>query len=202
MMTEASVAAPTLAQRLKSDTHLAHAALEKAMMGHLRVSTTPGRYAQLLSLMHAWLAPLGEKISAALGEARVPDATRRTASWLEEDLADLPPTEAVKPAADADLPAINSAADAYGALYVLEGSTLGGQVVAGILRKITGLPDLPLRYFLSYGDETRARWETFRADLNAFAATDPAHEDAIVASADATFDAFRRWFVRHSESAA
>ncbi len=74
---------------------------------------------------------------------------------------------------------------ALGALYVLEGSTLGGQVIA---RALAGQPWLPpggLRTFNPYGAETGARWRAFRAGAEALA---PAHTHAAVI--DGALDAF------------
>lgn len=182
-----------ISDRLKTDTAHAHAALEKEMLGHLRAVNSLESYARFLRRIHAFLAPLQERIHAAFDASLLLDySTRRTPRWIEEDLARLPNVEDTPPAQR--IPRIPDTAAVFGALYVLEGSTLGGQVIAGMLQKSTDDAALPLRYFRSYGEETRARWQAFRTALNAFA--DDAHPDAadrILAGANDTFTAYRAW---------
>ncbi len=83
-------------------------------------------------------------------------------------------------------------AAAFGALYVLEGSTLGGQVIAKHIGRQLGLTaERGCRYYAAHGRETGAMWKAFRLRLAEEATRDEA--DAIVISATATFDAMRHW---------
>ena len=67
-------------------------------------------------------------------------------------------------------PAINYDADAkiLGALYVLEGATLGGSVIVKKLKTNPNLNALNLNfnYYQVYGDQLIANWKTFVAVLN------------------------------------
>lgn len=83
-------------------------------------------------------------------------------------------------------PAIfNSREKVFGALYVVEGSTLGGQVIARILkRKFNFDESNGAAFFGGYGAETGAMWNAFRAAITEFAETSDNHEDIIVAATE------------------
>jgi heme oxygenase (biliverdin-IX-beta and delta-forming) len=89
-------------------------------------------------------------------------------------------------------------ASTLGALYVVEGSTLGGQVIA---RALAGRPWVPaggLIYFSPYGAETGRMWRTVQAALNAA----PAREQAqVVAGALEAFDVLHAWMAQRVEPA-
>ena len=76
-----------------------------------------------------------------------------------------------------------------GALYVLEGSTLGGLVIG---RHVGGLhgEGVPLAYYAGRGREAGPLWRTFRERLDGLA---PAQETEAFAAGVATFEAMRRW---------
>jgi heme oxygenase len=84
---------------------------------------------------------------------------------------------------------------ALGCLYVLEGATLGGQVLFRELGRT--MPDTmrtASRYLRIYGSVTGARWQEFTAILAQFSGT--ARDEArVLAAASDTFAAIRRWLV-------
>ena len=63
-----------------------------------------------------------------------------------------------------DFPAPAGQAEALGMLYVLEGSTLGGQFITRALAT-RGVIDPGLAFLDPYGDETGVRWRSFLAVL-------------------------------------
>ena len=82
-------------------------------------------------------------------------------SWLDEDLLflELVPLEVAHPLADWRLPPIDSAAQLIGELYVIEGSTLGGQVIARLLRDGLGITAVSGgRFFHGNGELSGVRW--------------------------------------------
>jgi heme oxygenase len=85
-------------------------------------------------------------------------------------------------------PAFEGAAAALGALYVLEGSTLGGRVLAGRARAVLG-DDVPVAFLTTGGADVPARWAATRALLAAGLATDDDQCRAAAAAA-AVFDVF------------
>ena len=86
----------------------------------------------------------------------MPDfAERRKTAWLDADLAAL----GAPVPADLDVPPLDTLEDVAGTCYVLEGATLGGAVVA------RELPEVPHRFFASYGSRRGAMWAGFRGHL-------------------------------------
>lgn len=86
------------------------------------------------------------------------------------------------------MPPLHTTAQLLGAMYVMEGSTLGGQVIARQLAKA----DIPLRhYFSGYGERTGPMWKTFCQLLTEAATT--TNQDEIVASASLTFKQLDAW---------
>ena len=66
-------------------------------------------------------------------------------------------------------------AEGIGCLYVLEGSTLGGQFILRALQERLGLsPDREARFFASYGKHVGSMWKSFGSFAEQYAATHPA----------------------------
>ncbi|MEL7058483.1 MAG: biliverdin-producing heme oxygenase [Acidobacteriota bacterium] len=106
-------------------------------------------------------------------------------------------------ASDDEIAALPRAEDAFsdfdlqrtwGAAYVIEGSTLGGQLLRKHLAStLDGEP--PLFAFLDpHGPQTGRRWREFRAALEA--AAEREDPDRIVDGARETFARYRRWLAQ------
>jgi heme oxygenase len=118
---------------------------------------------------------------------------RRKAPLLERDLCsagDSPDVVAAL-ARCTNLPRIGGLPHALGCLYVLEGATLGGQVV---LRHLTGVPSLEgvtwFSFLSSYGAEVGPMWREFGEFLTVQANGD---DEAIVRAACETFTTLALW---------
>ncbi|TDN37087.1 hypothetical protein A8B98_04965 [Hymenobacter sp. UV11] len=179
---------PTILARLRAETRPYHDALELNEFNQALAAGTPSAAATrwFLGKMYGFLVPYEEALrqhAAALGPAwEVPE--RQRAYLILSDL-HLPADQLPQCPA---LPPLASLPQLLGAMYVLEGSTLGGQVLARQLAK-AGL-DLG-RYFTGYGALTGPRWKTFCRLLGA--AVTPATEADIVASAGLTFQTLTAW---------
>ena len=93
-----------------------------------------------------------------------------------------------------DLPALNDFAEALGCIYVFEGATLGGQFIAGHLRRNFGLtPENGAAFFNSSGERVGQMWESFGATATA---TVLEMDEKIVGAARETFTKFKKWFSR------
>lgn len=92
-------------------------------------------------------------------------APRRKHPWLQQDLsaASIRPEEpSWQPAAAFAPLRIESVADLVGVLYVVEGATQGGQVIAGHIEVRLGITPLNGgRFFSGYGAQTDSRWQEF-----------------------------------------
>ena len=81
-----------------------------------------------------------------------------------------------------------SAERLLGSLYVMEGSTLGGQVIARQLQEAAWAPPVGLHYFNPYGARTGAMWRALLAAL----ARLPASE-AVIGGARDSFALLHDW---------
>jgi heme oxygenase len=82
-------------------------------------------------------------------------------------------------------------AAAVGSIYVLEGSTLGGQVIGRAMADAAWLPHGGLAYFNPYGVRTGEMWRGFGRWAEASVA--PAEQADAVAGANRTFELLQAW---------
>ncbi|WP_143883814.1 biliverdin-producing heme oxygenase [Chryseobacterium binzhouense] len=61
---------------------------------------------------------------------------------------------------------ISNESEALGALYVIEGSTLGGNVIAKQLSKTEGFEDISFYFFGCYQEKTGTMWKSFKEVLD------------------------------------
>jgi heme oxygenase len=98
------------------------------------------------------------------------------------------------------LPALSTLPQAYGCLYVLEGATLGGQILSRHVKKALGLDaGNGAAFFNSYGTEIGRMWREFGDILTAYTALHD-DEEQIITSACETFAAFAGWLVKGEEA--
>ena len=91
------------------------------------------------------------------------------------------------------LPTIQTPAQVLGCLYVLEGATLGGRMITQHIQATLGIkPTTGGSFFDGYAGQTGRMWNAMRQILLS-AAVDAQAENAMVASAIATFTAMRNW---------
>lgn len=89
------------------------------------------------------------------------------------------------------LPPINNDAEMFGAMYVTEGSTLGGRYIARQLEQGLGLSNgRGYSFFLGYGERNGSMWHEFGSIVNEVCAEAP--EKAICAARQ-TFECIHRW---------
>jgi heme oxygenase len=91
------------------------------------------------------------------------------------------------------LPALSGIAAAFGSLYVLEGASLGGQIISRHVGKRLGYTATSgAQFFNGYGARTGEMWMSFRRAVDAYGA-EPDVQEEMIAGALATFVAFRQW---------
>lgn len=178
--------------RLRAETRVEHEAIERELD---LVSDALGleAYRRRLVQLHGFLRPIEARLRPVPG---LDLATRRKTPLLAADLVVLGVADPSRLAVCRELPRLRTPAARFGCLYVLEGATLGGQVISRHVRCTLGVTwAVGGRYFHAYGPRTGEMWQAFRAALAAFAATATTVDarDEIVATAVATFRALRRW---------
>lgn len=187
--------------RLKYETRPEHAAIEAAL--DLTPSTlTHAAYRRTLERFYGFYRPLEVKLQATLGLTghRFDLTARLKTPCLAADLRALGIESPDQLPVCASLPVLKNAADFFGCLYVLEGSTLGGQLISRHVRLAIGVtPETGGRFFHGYGDRTGQMWQHFRAAVTGFVVS-PAMQDAAVAAAKDTFQKLHRWTAAQGDS--
>lgn len=180
---------------LRERTGALHQELEGILIPRIKQTSTPAGYLSLLQLFYGYYYPLEQYIAAHL-DTSFPGGFehRRKASLLLQDMAVINGAPVEPPPLCTDIPEIIDACQALGALYVLEGSTLGGQVICQILTRNLIIPELPkaLSFFEGYGANTQAMWDSFVHYLDGYNGTD-AQKARLIQSAADTFLKFRIW---------
>lgn len=179
--------------RLRAETRAEHDAIEAAL-DLIGPGLTLAAYCLRLEQFHGFYRPVEERLLAAGGWAgRGLDLeARQKTPLLVADLAALG-VDALELPVCRDLPPLSDPAACFGCLYVLEGASLGGQVITRHVRSALGItPGAGGLFFHGYGERTGEMWRSFRGALAAFAGSSGA-DDRIVASAIATFRKLRLW---------
>jgi heme oxygenase len=152
-------------------------------------------YLEILRRFYGYFHPLERQLDAfpALLDW-LPDYTeRRKAGLLLDDLGSL--HNRAEPGLCRELPGISTDAQAFGCLYVMEGSTLGGKIIYNILKKQLGLDkSAGASFFYGYGPATGEKWKIFGSRLEAFG-REAGTDDAIIAAANDTFSKFEQWLL-------
>lgn len=184
-----------LSTKLKEETKNNHQILEKALVSHLKAALTVQQYVNLLKLFYGYFGGLESLINNAIDTHSLPDsAERRKTKAIADDITGLGGTVPIKATGNA-LPRITNHLEALGALYVIEGSTLGGKIISKMMQKQLGLTDKGLSFFSSYGDSTEAMWNSFKEALDS-QAKNPEQEAVVIAAANQTFLKFGEWFAK------
>lgn len=187
-----------LLPRLKAATVGAHARLERTVAVFERVASRSG-YSALIARFYGLYEPLEERLAAAVDwtAQRYDFDARRKTPLLARDLLALPRgADRVATAARCEaLPDVSSLSRVLGCLYVLEGSTLGGQMIARELQRRHGMTSgSGAAFFSSYGSAVGPQWRAFQAwaETQARAMSDN-EQTVIVTAAVKTFDCMQRW---------
>ena len=175
---------------VKNATEENHKETEHLLLPRLSAIKNAVEYASILAMFYGYFSPVEDRIQQYITPSYMADIKqRRTAGNILTDLSAIGmPADSIPLCTS--LPAIGSTAQAFGALYVLEGSTLGGKMIAKMLKKNSSfpIPERALTFFEGYGSETGTKWKTFLEVLNQQQET-----DEIVATANETFFQLKGW---------
>ena len=183
-------------KRLKEATASRHAALE-SRLPLLDADMSRASYLQLLQRFWGYYEPLEMQLLALpyWNSMDFDYAKRHKTPRLVQDLLALGETrEAIGTVARCNnLPTLASPGQLLGCLYVIEGATLGGQIITRRLEANLGLTPLTgAAFFDGYGARTGGQWKAFCAMLRANAG-ESVRQDDIVASANQTFETLGQW---------
>lgn len=174
-------ATPPVMERLKEATDDLHDALEalsfnERLMGGELSPTEYGHWLRALLAIHE---PLEAQIRSRSDDrlAAVWSEQRARAEYLVDDLEQLG-CSLETPDDDRGVRALHAAhttvedvsnwetCDLLGALYVVEGSTLGGMYIAEQLREQSERLEAATSFYTAHGRETRPMWEAFGEAMN------------------------------------
>ncbi len=187
--------APSLLEALRAGTGLLHVALEKRLPFFAQ-DLDADWYRHLLQAYYGFYAPIEAALhDSGLIAAGYDAVVRVKTPTLLRDLHALGLNDLAISALPrcTELPIFDAPAACLGALYVLEGATLGGQVLRREMAQRLGIDASNGGAFLNvYGAETGRRWKDFldylgRQTLDAHA------KQRAVAAACSTFSGFEQW---------
>lgn len=181
----------THSEELKIHTKKAHVELEQLMIPLIRSVSTPSQYLQLLKVFYTFYAPLEKRLSKVPGINNLTgDIQLRKADSLYNDIMAIEASP-VDVSFCSDLPECTNLSRACGIMYVLEGSVLGGSVIANMISdKMPRNASLPFSFFLYYGDQAKMMWSLFKAKLDSM---DNLSRSDVLSAARETFVLFGRW---------
>jgi heme oxygenase (biliverdin-IX-beta and delta-forming) len=185
-----------ISTEIKEATKAAHLDLEKKVVQRLKDIRTHADYAALLRYFYAYFHHVEQAIAPYMTDVVLPDyKSRRNSSYLKRDIEalggnvlDLPKTT---------VPVIADHLEALGALYVMEGSIMGGSIIVKMLEK-AGIHD-GVSFFSGYGESTPQMWGLFVSVLNRQSVTDE-QKARTIHTANETFTHFGFVFDRDAAS--
>jgi heme oxygenase len=182
--------------RLKAATRELHHSVENRVDIYSAVKDIEA-YRRLLQQFLGFFQPLeGQLRTVPEIQVVIPDFEGRMRSrLLEADLAEvgLSGAEIRELPRCSNLPRTLDASHALGCLYVLEGSTLGGQVIAREIAIQNAEASRACRFFRSDDDHVGLRWKRFAAAVEAYGEDHPSRSDVICDSALETFRCLEGW---------
>ena len=182
--------------RLRRETASDHQRVESSL-DLLKPTLSLAEYRRVLWAFYGFYKPLEQRLrdTAASAPGAEPMILPSRSALLERDLAVLGASRAE--IADARccsrLPSVSSIAQVAGCVYVMEGASLGGQIIARALSRSLGLGrDHGASFFVGAAAATGASWKRTLHWLEDVVQAG-ANPDAVVGSARATFRTFHDW---------
>lgn len=152
-----------LHQNIKESTMPAHQKVEGIIVRQLKAVRSEADYAEVLKGFYAYFKAVEEAIAPYITTDVLLDlAERRNSSYIKRDIEELGGTIDNLPLATA--PQVNNVLEALSALYVLEGSIMGGPYIVQMLNKY-GI-HRGTSFFSGYGEDSGKMWAGFTAVLN------------------------------------
>jgi len=186
---------PSLIQALRTETAELHVALEKRLP-FFSERLDLDLYRRLMAAYYGFYQPLEQRLQVlALIPSGLDQSLRIKLPVLRADLMALGMDAAAIEALPVcqQLPQIDSRAAALGVSYVLEGATLGGQILRRRVAEQLGLDASSGAAFLNvYGELTGRRWKDFLQYLDDRNLGEPQTLE-VTRAAKATFTHFEHW---------
>lgn len=181
---------------LKEKTRLQHSQIEKVSLFNKIINKTITliEYQLLIKKLYGFIAPC-ENIIHQLPHRYLLTGREKT-TILKNDLLAL---GIEKPLVDqiqksTSLPTLTNHYQVLGYMYVMEGSTLGGQVITEFIRDTLKLTiETGISYFNGYGKNTKIKWAEFCQILDSKNETNEVSE--IILAANETYSTLHDWIL-------
>ena len=184
--------------KLKQETQQYHDKIERdidIVNKHLSLED----YTQLLKKFWGFYSPVEARIDGIQGKNTFSFdfKNRKKAFLLKNDLNTLGvlDVDVQKLPLCADIPTIENLSQTSGCLYVLEGATLGGQIITKRVKQLFGFTEgHGCTFFNSYGQNVGTMWKSFCSKLVDYTTTEQAEEMVIQAACE-TFIKLNTWLL-------
>jgi heme oxygenase len=179
---------------LKTQTWPIHQELEKiSLLKIMREEKDLQEYKKLLCVFYGFIYPYENKIKMTNSDLLT---NREKSPLLRADLATFEQINLDELSFCEATTSLNMEAEIYGYIYLMEGATLGGQVITKALKANNKLsPQNSTHYFNDYDQETRRNWGDLSLDLceKNLANT---QKNQVITTAIETFTALFHWLNR------
>lgn len=175
-----------MTRRLKEATETLHKEVEAENLARFIMDHSIERSTYELLLLQNYIA---YKITESAISSFIEHYSATKHVLLEKDLEAL---HIEKPDLELDF-SCNSRAEAYGAAYVVEGSALGGLVLAKNLEKCPGLSQVDTHHFFNGNKDNLRNWNSFKEELESQEFSEKEMQEAID-KAKETFQFFQHVF--------
>lgn len=155
------------------------------------------QYITILHGFHGAFSSLEKACESAYLQINHPNLTLEKRSFLAQEDIDYLSGPSLHESLPLQLPVpeIRTEAQVFGAVYVLEGSKLGGKVIGRHVNQVLGVtPQAGGRFFAGATEKNGLSWKEFLEVLAAFAEENPEKADGIIQSANATFGYIEDYF--------
>ncbi len=181
----------SLMLRLRAATAEHHRAIENS----IGLATSPDAHRRIITAFYGFLQPWEQQLGRLqcesiqtlyLNRFKTPrlNADLHSFGLTAREIASLPICT--------DLPDLSTLSSALGSLYVLEGATLGGQVISRHCEAVLGMVDgVGYTYFQGYHGETGAMWRAFGRAVEQHSSLST--DNLIIRSACDTFLKLHAW---------
>jgi heme oxygenase len=187
-------------QRLKEETRPHHDQIERnpLMARVMQPDLTLPEYQQVLARLYGFHRPVETHLAAwsAWDTLGFDYDARRKAALLAHDLhvLGLPPEAVAALPLCTHLPVLNTPEQVLGCLYVLEGSTLGGHVIARQLGRTLGIDAARgAAFYTSYGNQIGPMWKALGQRINTWTETLGLDAEQMIGAAAETFHCMDAW---------
>lgn len=185
----------TIMSRLRKETRREHQRIEKlqSMARIFSHDYTLTEYRHLLARLYGFYRAIEPMI---FKDNTLYDRQKTVLLVRDLEALGLTNTEIRNLPAPTSLPSLNTFSRRMGALYVLEGSTLGAQVInRRLLNHFRDTVAGAIHFYSCYGDKVSIKWHEFR-EVMSRNFDDLPNAQEVIASARNTFSAFHMWLER------